>query len=237
MHDLGVYPEVRAKTDSTAAQQGICKRRCLGTTRHVDVCYLWLQDKVAGMEVHIVKIPTDTNPADLMTNYLTGERTKTLKDEISIVQAGGRHELMPEFVVGEGGDPQWEEGWKATSAEGEEEVRSQADKVGCLIIWEAGDEKSIEDLEDIVVEGVKANIDCRLNSGSERVTSDRGDKERKVHKEEDNIAVAVGGQRRGTKNRRRRSNEGQGVHYDERRWRIPKGTARRGTRDEGRSAE
>ena len=57
----------------------------------MDVCYLWLQDKVAGKEVEIMKIPTDTNPADLMTNYLTGERTQQLKDEMGTVSEEGRH--------------------------------------------------------------------------------------------------------------------------------------------------
>ena len=53
--------------------------RGLGKTRHVEVCYLWLQDAVARKEGEILKIPGETTPADLMTKFMTGGRTEDLK--------------------------------------------------------------------------------------------------------------------------------------------------------------
>ena len=101
MNDLGIYPEVIAKTDSTAAK-GMVGRRGLGKTRHVDVCYLWLQDMATKEEVSVAKIPGDINPADLMTKYLSGERTGKLMQDMGLIETEGRHELTPKCAVDEG---------------------------------------------------------------------------------------------------------------------------------------
>ena len=45
MNDMRIYPEVTAATYCTAAK-GLAARRGLGKTRHMEVCYLWLQDMV-----------------------------------------------------------------------------------------------------------------------------------------------------------------------------------------------
>ena len=73
MAALGVFVSVKCKTDSSAAK-GIAGRRGIGKTRHVDVCFLWLQEKVAAREVTVQQIPGDCNPADLMTK-LFGKRS------------------------------------------------------------------------------------------------------------------------------------------------------------------
>ena len=83
MNELGLYPEVTAKTDSTAAK-GMVGRRGLGKTRHADVCYLCLQDMALRREVTVTKIPGDTNPADSMAKYLAGDRTAKLREDMGL---------------------------------------------------------------------------------------------------------------------------------------------------------
>ena len=87
MHDLALYPEVHAKTGSSAAK-GVCGRRGFGKTRHIEVCYHWLQDVVAKNEVTIVKLLGQSNPADLMTKCLTWKRTQELKELMGGDQGG-----------------------------------------------------------------------------------------------------------------------------------------------------
>ena len=56
-------------TESSAAK-GIASRRGLGKTRHLDACFLWLQEKVNNTSIYIHKILGAENPADLLTKYL-----------------------------------------------------------------------------------------------------------------------------------------------------------------------
>jgi len=56
-------------TDSSAAKSFAC-RRGLGRMRHIEIRDLWLQKEVLKGLVRVVKIPGESNPADLMTKYL-----------------------------------------------------------------------------------------------------------------------------------------------------------------------
>ena len=51
MNGMAVYPETLAKADISAAT-GVAGRRGLGKTRHIDVCYLWLQEKSVSWRSH-----------------------------------------------------------------------------------------------------------------------------------------------------------------------------------------
>ncbi|CAK0835766.1 unnamed protein product, partial [Prorocentrum cordatum] len=64
--EMGIQMAVKVCEDITAAI-GICSRLGVGRIRHLDVKYLWLQEKVAEKEVPTVKVPTAENVADLMT--------------------------------------------------------------------------------------------------------------------------------------------------------------------------
>ena len=68
-------------TDSSAAKSFAC-RRGLGSMRHIKIRDLWLQKEVLKGLVKVVKIPGESNPADLMTKYLgaetMGERLKAM---------------------------------------------------------------------------------------------------------------------------------------------------------------
>ena len=100
LEDMGVFPEISLGTDSSAAK-GMASRRGLGKTRHVEVCYLWLQGVVARGDARIVKIPGLENPADLMTKFLSGERVTDLMKRMSLIEASGRRPMAP-ACAGEG---------------------------------------------------------------------------------------------------------------------------------------
>ena len=67
--DFGLTVNGRIDSDASAAI-GIVQRHGLGKLRHINVQYLWLQDKVRMKELEVKKVPGQDNPADLMTKYL-----------------------------------------------------------------------------------------------------------------------------------------------------------------------
>ena len=67
--DLNIPLNIRLSTDSTAAQ-GICRRRGHGKVRHIDVQYLWLQERVQTGELRLQGVSGCNNPADLMTKHV-----------------------------------------------------------------------------------------------------------------------------------------------------------------------
>ena len=85
--DLGIQAQGEVKSDSTAAIGIVC-RTGLGRTRHINVQYLWLQEKVLNEELEIRKVGTLLNVADLMTKSLKREDRDRLLElmGMSIVQ-------------------------------------------------------------------------------------------------------------------------------------------------------
>ncbi len=67
--DLGVILNGKIHSDASAAI-GIVRRQGLGKLRHVNVRYLWLQDKLKDGELEVLKVPGAENPADAMTKHL-----------------------------------------------------------------------------------------------------------------------------------------------------------------------
>ena len=70
--DFGQMFDTTVHTDSTAAM-GIVHRKGLGKTRHIEVQYLWIQDKVHEKELAVRKVGTSENPADMLTKALKRE--------------------------------------------------------------------------------------------------------------------------------------------------------------------
>ena len=70
LKDLGYSVPVRIWTDSSAAI-GICSRSGLGKLRHIDTQALWVQSKVKDKEIDLRKVRGDSNPADLLTKFLS----------------------------------------------------------------------------------------------------------------------------------------------------------------------
>ena len=94
LEDFGMSVKVRLETDSAAAK-GISGRKGVGKVRHIEICYLWLQERVRAKDIEVVKIPGNTNEADLMTKNLDGNRMNELLRALGFVRESGRHELTP----------------------------------------------------------------------------------------------------------------------------------------------
>ena len=63
--------------------------------RHIEVCQLWLQEKVRSGEVKVVKVGTDENVADSLTKYVSNEILKKHMRETGQLAREGRHRLAP----------------------------------------------------------------------------------------------------------------------------------------------
>ena len=70
-------------TDCSAAKSFVA-RRGLGKMRHMEVRDLWLQEEVIKGKVRVIKIPGETNPADLMTKYLGTKEIEVRLDRMGI---------------------------------------------------------------------------------------------------------------------------------------------------------
>ncbi len=87
--DVGCSVVVRVHTDSTACK-GVCNRRGIGRIRHMDVALLWLQQKVLRGSIQVVRVPGSENPADLMTNFLSGADMHRILPELGFRSEEGR---------------------------------------------------------------------------------------------------------------------------------------------------
>ena len=67
--DMGMNPSLEVLTDASAAK-GIASRTGLGKTRHIEVHYLWVQERVANKDMTLSKVWGHDNPADLLTKHL-----------------------------------------------------------------------------------------------------------------------------------------------------------------------
>ena len=75
--DFGLDAQVRLHSDASAAI-GITQRLGLGRIRHLSVADLWVQQKVRRKELRMLKLPGETNPADLMTKGVHRPRAEKL---------------------------------------------------------------------------------------------------------------------------------------------------------------
>ena len=81
-------------TDAEAAK-GIAARTGLGKTRHIDVHYLWVQEKVRAGDLILHKVKGVSNPADLLTKHLTAPIMIKLMSLYGFSHADGRSALTP----------------------------------------------------------------------------------------------------------------------------------------------
>ena len=63
---------VVVKSDSSAAR-GMCSRRGLGKTRHVQTRYLWVQQQVKSKEIDLRSVSTHENLSDVCTKPVSRE--------------------------------------------------------------------------------------------------------------------------------------------------------------------
>ena len=94
LRDFNLEVEITLKSDVTAAI-AIASRRGLGKVRHIEVCQLWLQQKVKEGVIRIVKVGTHENAADALTKYVSRESMSTHLLNTNQCALTGRHSLAP----------------------------------------------------------------------------------------------------------------------------------------------
>ena len=94
LKDFDVEVGLTVKSDATAAI-AIASRRGLGKVRHIEVCQLWLQQKVKDGTIRIVKVGTHENVADALTKYVSRESMSMHLQNTHQTSLTGRHELAP----------------------------------------------------------------------------------------------------------------------------------------------
>ena len=92
--DLGWSLKIKVHSDATAAI-GICRRKGLGKVRHLDTTDLWIQDKVRGKKLELVKILGTENPADVLTKYVNRQQMEVATMKMNLRSLAGRPECAP----------------------------------------------------------------------------------------------------------------------------------------------
>ena len=85
--DLGNKKEVVMHTDSSAALS-LAQRTGLGRAKHIDIQWLWIQEASRDRRLTIKKVASSSNPADIATKALAGERILHLMHLLN-------HRLLP----------------------------------------------------------------------------------------------------------------------------------------------
>ena len=94
LRDFEVKATITIRSDATAAI-AIASRRGLGKVRHIEVCQLWLQEKVRQGEIKVEKVNTNENVADALTKYVSCDGTRMHMKCTNQHLLSGRHELAP----------------------------------------------------------------------------------------------------------------------------------------------
>ena len=106
--DFNIQVASTVCTDAAAAI-GMVQRRGLGKTRHIDVQHLWIHQHVAEEWLHVAKVGTDANPADMLTKHLTAETVAAHLRRFGFAPQGGRATSAPWLMAASGapGDDLW----------------------------------------------------------------------------------------------------------------------------------
>ena len=94
LRDMGLDLPIEVVTDASAAK-GIVSRRGLGKTRHIQVHYLWVQERVSNGDIKLKKCWGGENPADLLTKYLSRDKISKILDLFHLREEEGRSTLAP----------------------------------------------------------------------------------------------------------------------------------------------
>ena len=78
--DVSMHLYVDAK-----ATIGMLSRRGVGSMKHVETNTFWLQSLVSSKAVVLHKVHTDCNFADLLTKYLTGQKSDALLEAMGFI--------------------------------------------------------------------------------------------------------------------------------------------------------
>lgn len=92
MKDLGCDFQGALVFDASAAK-AMLGRRGHGKAKHIDRCYLWLQQRVQDGDIELEKIGTKLNCADLGTKHLEADRIVQLVKSMGLDYDDGQHNL------------------------------------------------------------------------------------------------------------------------------------------------
>ena len=96
--DLAVDLEIKVFTDATTGK-AMATRRGLGKVRHIAVTELWIQEKIHGGNIKVMKIKNKFNPADLVTKHLSKAEIAHILEQLVHVHAEGRSEHAPDMAI------------------------------------------------------------------------------------------------------------------------------------------
>ena len=88
----GVKLSVNIGMDASAGIS-IASRRGLGKVKHIDTCYLWVQEIVEKGRIRLKKLSTQDMLAHLMTKPLDGQTAMKLLGRMGYSVRSGKHEL------------------------------------------------------------------------------------------------------------------------------------------------
>ena len=94
MADLGQTTQLSVHTDAEAAK-GIASRMGLGKTRHIQVHYLWVQERIRNGDLELRKVLGTENPADLLTKHLSSPDMLKYLSKFGAVHQEGRASVTP----------------------------------------------------------------------------------------------------------------------------------------------
>ena len=87
--DFGIRLQATVHTDASAAL-AISQRQGLGKLRHIDVHWLWLQERIKNGDIAASKVKGTENPADLMTKHLSGPEINQYLVDMDFEKTEGR---------------------------------------------------------------------------------------------------------------------------------------------------
>ena len=93
--DLDMATRLRVQSDASAAI-GMCRRRGIGTVRHIAVSDLWAQERMKSHEFTLEKLACSVNPAGMLTNDVDKRTLMRLLHRASLYRRDGGPDLEPE---------------------------------------------------------------------------------------------------------------------------------------------
>ena len=89
---LGVKLGLEVYMDATAGA-AIGSRRGLGRVKHIDTCFLWVQDLITSGRVKVRKVHTSENFSDILTKAVSGALLRSLTERMGFVFRADRSNL------------------------------------------------------------------------------------------------------------------------------------------------
>lgn len=100
--DLGFDVAVEVRADAPAAI-GMASRRETGEVRHLDVSYLWVQERIRAGDVMVTKVAGKENQADIMTKHVPRDTIAEHMERLTMHREAGRAAAAaaPELTIQE----------------------------------------------------------------------------------------------------------------------------------------